>query len=65
MTFWRNIFIPAIIDTDITMLALRGDIIDKKRQNVSDEITLKKYVELAKTIKEMYEKITIILSVGS
>jgi len=47
------------------MLALRGDIIEKKRQNVSDEITLKKYVELAKTIKEMYEKITIILSVGS
>ena len=47
------------------MLALRGDIIEKKRQNVSDEITLKKYVELAKTIKEMHEKITIILSIGS
>jgi len=47
------------------MLTLRGDIVKKKRQNVSDEITLKKYVELAKTIKETYEKTTIILSVGS
>lgn len=52
-------------DADKTTLELRRDIREKKRQNVNDEITLKKYVELAKTTKETYETTTIILSIDS
>jgi len=65
LTFWRNIFIPAIRDANKTTLELRRDIREKKRQNVNDEITLKKYVKLAKTTKETYETTTIVLSIDS
>jgi hypothetical protein len=52
-------------DANKTTLALRRDTREKKRQNVNDEITLKKYVELTKTTKETYETTTIILSIDS
>jgi hypothetical protein len=52
-------------DADKTTLELRRDIIEKKRQNVNDEITLKEYVELAKTTKETYETTTIVPSIDS